>query len=333
MMVVTGAAGHLGAALVRALLAQGQPVRALVRSERRALAGLDVELVEGDLRDADSLRRAFAGAEVVYHAAAQISLSSREWDSLAATNVQGTQHVVQACLSAGVRRMMHVSSIAALVDTPRDRPVDEQNPLVSAMQPFPYGYAKALAEREVRQGIAAGLDAVIVRPTAILGPYDFRVGSTNQLIVNAATGQMPVGLAGGCDFVDVRDVAAGALRAAAVGPCGADYLLGGEWATTMDVARRVAALTGAPPPKGEIPLWAARGLALAGEAWGQLTGATPRLTRAVLTSVTGNPQISHARAERELGYAPRSLDTIIADTVVWFEEAGILPRRAVASLA
>jgi dihydroflavonol-4-reductase len=327
MMIVTGAAGHLGAALVRALLAQGRQVRALVRSERRALAGLNVEHFEGDLRDAASLRRAFAGAEVVYHAAAQISLSGRDWPSLVANNVQGTQHVVRACQEAGVRRLVHVSSVGALVDTPRDRPVDEQNALVDTMQPFPYGYAKALAEREVRQGIAAGLDAVIVRPTAILGPYDYRVGSTTQLIVRAATGQMPLGLPGGFDFVDVRDVAAGALRAAEVAPCGADYNLSGEWAATLDVARRVAALAGAQPPRGALPLWVAHGLAVAGEAWGQLTGATPQLTRPTLATVTRNSQISHARAARELGYAPRKLDAMIADTLAWFQEQGIVPRR------
>jgi dihydroflavonol-4-reductase len=333
MIVVTGAAGHLGAALVRALLAEGRSVRALVRSERRALVGLDVELVEGDLRDAASLRRAFAGAEVVYHAAAQISLGGRDWAALAAINVQGTRHVIEACLHAGVRRLVHVSSIGALMDTPRSRPVDERNELVRTARPFPYGYAKALAEREVRQGIAAGLDAVIVRPTAILGPYDYRVGSTTQLIVRAATGQLPVAIPGGFDFVDVRDVAAAALRAAATSPCGADYLLGGEWAASVDVARRVAALTGAPPPRGMLPMWAAHGLALAGETWGQLTGSTPQLNRAVLATVTSNPLVSHERAGRELGYTPRSLDITIADTVAWFQEAGILPRRAVPRLA
>jgi len=330
MMVVTGAAGHLGAALVRALLAQGQPVRTLVRAERRALRGLGVELAEGDLRDSASLRRAFAGADLVYHAAAQISLSGRDWASLAANNVEGTRNVVRACREAGVRRLVYVSSIAALVDTPRDRPVDEERPLVAAARPFPYGYAKALGEREVRQAVAQGLDAVIVRPTAIVGPYDYRVGSTTQLIVRAATGQMPMSLPGGFDFVDVRDVAAGALRAATVAPAGADYILGGEWASMLDVAQRVAALMGTPPPRGSLPLWAAYGIAAAGEAWGWVSGKQPQLTLPTLVTVTGNPQISHARAARELGYAPRPLDASIADTVAWFQEQGILPRPAIA---
>jgi dihydroflavonol-4-reductase len=242
--------------------------------------------------------------------------------------VQGTKHVVQACLGAGARRLVHVSSIGALVHTPLDRPVDEGNALVSSIGRYPYGYAKALAEREVRQGIAAGLDAVIVRPTVILGPYDFRVGSSNQLIVGAAAGQIPVALPGGCDFVDVRDVAAGALRAAEVAPCGADYMLGGEWATTLDVARRVAALTGATPPKGTLPIWAARGMALAGDLRAQLSGAKPQLTSAALAAVSGNRQISHARATRELGYSPRGLDATLADTVAWLQEQGVLPRQS-----
>ncbi|ADV65889.1 NAD-dependent epimerase/dehydratase family protein [Deinococcus maricopensis] len=248
MVIVTGATGHLGAALIRALRAQERPVRALIRQDRRALEGLDVECAPGDLHDERALRRAFEGGDVVYHVAAHIALGHDAWPTLHAVNVHGTRNVVNACLAAGVRRLVHVSSVAALVGKPHATPVDEARPLVSSPHPFPYGYSKALAEQEVQRGLDAGLDAVIVRPTAILGPYDHRVGSTTQLVRRAALGEMPVALPGGFDFVDVRDVADGALRAETRAPRGADFILSGTWASTLDVARRAAALTGARPP-------------------------------------------------------------------------------------
>ena len=334
MVVVTGAAGHLGAALVRALLADEQPVRALVHRDQRALAGLDVTLMRGDVRDVAALTHAFAGAEVVYHTAAHISLSFTDWTDLQAINVLGTRHVVQACQAAGVRRLVHVSSIGALVDTPLQQPVDEQRPLVRTKRPFPYSYAKALAEREVQHGIATGLDAVIVRPTAILGPYDYRVGSTTQLVVRSATGQMPVTLAGGFDYVDARDVARGAIAAAQVAPRGASYNLSGHWMSLLDVATRVAAATGATPPRGTLPHWLAYPIAMVGELRARVTGVPPQLTRPALHMVRGNRQISHVRATEELGYRPRPLDDTIIDTVRWFESMGVLAsaRRSAPSL-
>ena len=173
-VVITGAAGHIGANLVRALISQGRHTRCLVHVNSRAIDGLATEMVQGDVRDLDSLCRAFQGAEVVYHLAACISLSMNDWPVLESVNVTGTRNVVEACLRTGVRRLVHFSSIHALVQEPLSIPVDESRPLVGSRRYPPYDRSKAAAEIIVRRGIEQGLDAVIIYPTAIIGPYDYQ---------------------------------------------------------------------------------------------------------------------------------------------------------------
>jgi dihydroflavonol-4-reductase len=212
MIVVTGAAGHAGANLVRALVAKGRPVRALVHLDRQALEGLDIEVVKGDICDLDSLLGAFEGAEVVYHLAARIAISNEPWSLLEAVNVSGTRNVVEACLSCGVRRLVHFSSIHTMIDRAGDIPVDESNPLVESRHYPPYDRSKAAAEREVRRGIERGLDAIIISPTAIIGPHDYKPSHFGEALLRLANGRLPALVAGGFDWVDVRDVVQGAKR-------------------------------------------------------------------------------------------------------------------------
>ena len=155
-VVVTGATGHVGANLVRALVAKGRPARSLVHVNRQAIAGLDIETVQGDVCDLESLCRAFNGADVVYHLAASISLSMDDWPRLEAVNVIGTRNVVEACRRCGVRRLVHFSSIHAMVQEPMSTPVDESRPLVESRRCPPYDRSKAAAEREVQRGIGTG---------------------------------------------------------------------------------------------------------------------------------------------------------------------------------
>jgi len=156
MIVVTGAAGHAGANLVRALAAEGRPVRAIVHLDRRALEGLDIEVASADILDPASLRRAFKGAEVVYHLAARIAIANEPWSLLEAINIVGTRNVVEACLDCGVRRLVHFSSIHTLADSTNNSPVDESSPLVESRRCPPYDRSKAAAEGEIGRGIARG---------------------------------------------------------------------------------------------------------------------------------------------------------------------------------
>ncbi|MHB1318978.1 MAG: NAD-dependent epimerase/dehydratase family protein [Anaerolineae bacterium] len=326
-VLVTGASGLVGASLIRALLAQGREVRALVHADRRALAGLDVEQFPADVRDPESLARAMAGVDVVYHLAASISVAADGAPAIASINVLGTRNVVTACLNGSVRRLVHFSSIEALRQEPLDQPMDETRPLVDgdgAATASPYGHSKARGEREVEAGIARGLDAVILNPTAIVGPYDFKPSYAGQALIQLARGRIPALVPGGFDWVDVRDVVAGAIRAERSAPSGTRYLLSGHWHTIREVAQLAASMTGRSAPLITVPLGLADVAAPLLLQVALRTGTPPIYTRATLRMLAGNRQVSHARAERELGYTARPLEASVRDALGWFREAGYL---------
>ena len=326
-VVVTGAAGHLGGCLVRTLRARGQQVRALVHRDRRALEGLDVEVIAGDVMNEESLRHAFSGADVVYHAAAYISISMGEHQRLHEINVVGTRNVVEACLHCGVKRLVHFSSIEVLECEPLCEPVDESRPLVQSQSALPYASSKAAGERQVRQGMARGLDAVILYPTAMIGPYDYRQGFPNAGLRAICEGRLWALVEGGFDWVDVRDVSKGALHAAERAPAGARYILSGHWASLHDLALLAREITGAPVPRLVCPMGLARVGAPFVTAACHLLGKQPLYTSAALVPLAGNRNISHARAANELGYRPRPLRRTVVDTMQWFESMGVSARQ------
>jgi dihydroflavonol-4-reductase len=323
-VAVTGATGHVGANLVRTLIAKGIPTRCLVHLSHRAIDELDVEKVQGDLRDLDSLCRAFQGVDVVYHLAASISLSMDDWSRLEEINVNGTRNVVEACRRAGVRRLIHFSSIHALTQEPYNTPVDELRPLVDSRGCPPYDRSKAAAEREVRRGIEKGLDAVIIYPTAVFGPYDYQPSFFGEALMSIAKRKLPALVTGGFDWVDVRDVVAGALLAEAKAPPGARYLISGHWVSMYDIAKIMAEITGLNTDKFVCPLWLANLGAPFIEGYGNLSHKRPLYTSVSLRALKSNRHISHERATRELGYQPRAFRETLADTLRWFEANGHL---------
>jgi len=326
--VVTGATGHVGANLIRSLLAQGRSVRALVHVDRRAVEGLNVELVEGNVCDLDSLCRAFQGAEVVYHLTARISLLMNEWPRCQQINVGGVRNVVEACLRCGVKRLVHFSSIHAFAQEPKNIPLDETRHLVDSSRCPPYDRSKAAGEREVRKGIERGLDAVIVNPTGIIGPYDFKPSHSGEVLLSLARHKIPALVNAGFDWVDVRDVVEGAMRAEKLAPTGERYLLSGHWASIGDLARMVEEAGGAAAPRLVFPLWLASVGAPFTTISALMSGKRPLFTQVTLMALKGNKNISHEKATRELGYQPRPLRETIVDTLNWFEANGQLIRGA-----
>lgn len=318
--VVTGATGHIGANLVRTFIAEGRHVRALVHVNRRAIDGLDVEIAEGDVRDLESLRRAFDGADVVYHLAARISLSLGDWPLLEAVNIAGVKNVVEACLQCGVRRLVHFSSIHAIVQEPLDLPVDESRPLVESRRSPIYDRSKAAGEKEVRQGIERGLDAIIVSPTGVIGPYDFEPSYFGEALLSIACHKLPALVGGGFDWVDVRDVVSGAMRAERLAPTGAKYLLSGHWVSVPDLATVVEKITSVSAPRWVCPLWLAHAATPFTVAFARLTGGRPFFTSDSLRALKSNRNISHERASRDLDYNPRPFRETIVDTLRWFQE-------------
>jgi dihydroflavonol-4-reductase len=329
---VTGATGHVGVHLVRTLLARGDRVRTVVRRRTvhgvpwtDGLEGLSVEMAEANLGSVDALTAAFAGCELVFHAAARISITRRDAAEVRAVNVQGTRNVLAACRAAGVRRVVHFSSIEAIEPRPWDRPVDEDRPGVDASRGSPYALSKASGEREA---LAAGngLEVVVINPTAIIGPLDFRPSLLGRAVVAMARGRLPMLVEGGFDWVDVRDVAAAAAAAAERAPAGRRYIVGGRWASMGELAALVCAQVGRTPPRLVCPYALARAWAPISSAVNQFLGREPLFTASSLEVLRGNHHVSHERAARELGYCPRDLGETVADTVEWFRQAGYLPR-------
>ncbi|MBN1945979.1 MAG: NAD-dependent epimerase/dehydratase family protein [Bradymonadales bacterium] len=328
-VAVTGASGHVGGNLIRALIQQGNQVRALVRADLRALEGLAVEQVKGDLLDRGSLDRCFDGVEVVYHLAGHITLSRKTAAEGRQVNVMGTRNVVEACLARSSVRLVHASSIHALVQRPLDQPLDETRPLAEGEGYLQYDQTKALGEREVLAGVKRGLDAVIINPTAVIGPYDFKPSAMGQVLVEIHQRQLPALVKGGFDWVDARDVATGAMAAARRGRTGERYLLAGHWASLEQLAALVEEVTDTPTRRFAVPVWLAYvGLPFV-TLYCRLRGFRSWYTRETLRVIKdSNPNIRRDKAERELDYQVRPLVETVADTLRWFERAGLIhPRR------
>ncbi len=319
----------VGGNLVRALLEKGRTVRVLVHEDRRALEGLDVEVVQGDIRNLEQVLQAVRGVEVVYHLAAEISLEMNTWPQVEAINVLGVRHVVEACQRCGVQRLIHFSSIHALRPEPLDQVLDETRPLVvtdriggDGVRIPPYDRSKALGELEVRRGMDQGLNAVILEPTAVVGPWDFKPSYFGRALVLMARGKMPALVAGGFDWVDVRDVVAGAVQAEQAAPSGAKYLLGGHWHSVREVAVLAAGTTGRRAPIFTVPRQLAEAAAPAMALLARLQGGEPIYTKVALRALESNRQVSHDRAAQALGYTARPLAETIGDTLHWFEANG-----------
>ena len=306
---VTGATGHIGAYLLRALLKEDRQVRALVHNGQEGLEGLNVDICRADICDPISLERAFTGADVVYHLGGQyFSLSMNEWPGVEAVNVFGTSNVVEACLKCGVRRLVYFSSIHSINQTPLNLPVDEQRSLIDGNSCPPYDRSKAAAARLVREGIEHGLDTVILSPTAIIGPHDYRLSYMGEVLLSLARGRLPALVEGGFDWVDVRDVVDAALRAEREAPLGTKYLLSGKWTSVKELADMMESISGTPAPKMTVPAWLASRSAPAITFFNHLTGTRQLYSTASIKALNEcNQHISHERASRELGYNPRSL--------------------------
>jgi len=328
--LLTGATGFVGSAVARALIGAGFPVRALVRpgSPRFHLGDLDLEFVEGDLRDAASVSRAVKGARYAFHVAADYRLWARDPHEIFAANVDGTRNIMQAALRAGVERVVHTSSVATLGLRPDGTAADESNPLSEAQGIGAYKRSKIAAERLVEAMIAReGLPAVIVNPSTPVGPRDVKPTPTGRIIVEAACGRIPGFVDTGLNLVHVDDVAAGHLAALEHGVVGERYILGGANVTFADMLADIARLVGRKPPRLRIPRAAVMPIAYAAEALARFTGREPFATVDGVRMAKHRMFFTAAKAERDLGHRSRPYMAGLEDAIHWFRENGYLDRK------
>lgn len=326
--LVTGANGFLGAAVVRQLLAAGWSVRAFVRprSDRRNLAGLDVDVREGDITDRASLDRALAGGcAAVFHVAADYRLWVKNPDPMYRANVEGSVNVLEAAAHAGIARMVYTSSVAVLGIRADRKPADEDTSVALGDMIGAYKRSKFLAEEAVRRR-AAELEypVVTVNPSTPIGPRDVKPTPTGRVILDAAAGRMPAYVDTGLNLVHVDDVARGHLLAHERGRPGERYVLGGEDMTLKQILEAVAGVTGRAASNVRLPHWSVWPAAVGAEALARITGREPRVTRDGLRMSRKHMYFSSAKAERELGYTWRDPRSAIREAIDWFRDEGYL---------
>jgi len=322
MILITGATGHIGNVLVRKLLARGEKVRALILpgEDCTSLNDLELERIEGDVLDLPSLRRAFRGTRLIYHLAGIISIMPGKNPIVQRVNVQGTRNVIRAAYEAGVQRLVYTSSIHALFKSPHGTTIDENTPFDPEYTLGAYDQSKAEASLLVMDAACLGMDTVIVCPTGVIGPYDFRGSEMGNLILDAMQSKPQFCVDGAYDFVDVRDVAEGMILACEKGHRGESYILSGERLEVAGLMTIVQKVSGIRNRLIKIPMALARFAALFSPLYYQISKSKPRFTSYALATVTSNSNISNVKAKRELGYKPRPLSVSITDTVQWFQE-------------
>jgi dihydroflavonol-4-reductase len=328
-VLVTGASGFVGSAVAAKLVERGFSVRALVRatSPRSHLAGLDLDYVQGDLRDAATIRPAMAGVRYLFHVAADYRLWARDRNEIVVNNVTGTRVMMEEALHAGVERIVYTSSVATLAVQRDGTSVDETVPLEELKAIGAYKRSKVAAERLVERMIAQqGLPAVIVNPSTPIGPRDVKPTPTGRIIVEAARGRMPAFVDTGLNLVHVDDVAQGHLAALDRGKIGERYILGGQNVQLSEMLTVIANLIGRRPPRVRLPRSAIVPLALAAETLARFTGREPFVTMDALRMSRYRMFFTAAKAERDLGFTARPFTDALTDAIRWFRDAGHLKR-------
>lgn len=322
---VTGATGFVGSAVVRALLQRDHEVAVLARpgSDRSNIADLDVQIIEGGLGDKAALERGVAGADSVFHVAADYRLWVPDPASMYAANVDATQTLMELCLRHGVTRVVYTSSVAVLGINADGSPADENVPATLEDMPGHYKRSKYLAEQQVKRLIEEhALPAMIVYPTAPVGPRDIKPTPTGRTVLDAARGRMPAYVDTGLNIVHVDDVAEGQLLALERGQPGGRYILGGEDMTLGQILAVVADIMGRQPPRIRLPHKAVLPLAHAAEAWARLTGGTTQITVDAVKMSQKKMFFSSDHARETLGYAPRPAREAIEAAIRWFRDQG-----------
>ncbi len=338
---VTGATGLLGNNLVRLLLERGVAVRALARSRAKAerqFAGLpagdgpgELAVVEGDMTSVAAFAPALRGAGVLYHTAAHFRDSYKggsHWPALHRVNVLGTRDLLAAAYAAGVRRVVHTSSIAVL-DGPRGATVDETMPRQEPERDD-YYRSKMFSDREVLRFLDAHPDlwATFVLPGWMHGPGDVGPTSAGQTVLDFVRGRLPGVVPGSFSFVDARDVALAQIAAAERGRRGERYLAAGRHMTMAELFRALERVSGVAAPTRRLPVPLLYALAAAGELLARTTGRPALLSLAsvrILLQENERSRFDPAKAQGELGVTFRPVEETLADEIAWFRAHGMLP--------
>jgi dihydroflavonol-4-reductase len=322
-IAITGTSGHIGANLCRALINKGHEINALLHTDDRAILGLPINIIKGNVTEINSLDDLIRGVDIVIHAAAYISVNQHNDQLVIDTNVNGTRNIIAKCLEHKVKRLMHFSSIHAFNAFPLDQPLDETRDLV-VKHTYIYDNTKAASEKLVVEAHANGLETIILSPTSVIGPFDFKPSMVGRSLINIYKKNVPALIEGGYNFVDVRDLANATINAITMGRPGEKYLLSGKWHSIKEFGDIIEKVSGVKRPWFICPIWLAKlSLPLAKLFLNdQIRLIFNKQTLEILEA--GHRNISSAKASKELNFTCRSLEESITDSFHWFKENGYL---------
>jgi len=319
---VTGATGFIGASIVRELLHDGREVRVLVRpnSILSNLKGLDVELWKGDLLDSAALRSGLKGCDVLYHAAADYRLWTRNPEEMYHTNVGGTAAVLEAAIENNISRVVYTSSVGTLGNLGDGTPGNEETRVSLADMVGPYKKSKFLAERDAEKFVARGLPLVIVNPSTPVGPWDIKPTPTGKIIVDFLKRKMPAYLDTGLNLIGVEDCARGHILAEQKGCTGRKYILGNANMSLRDIFMMLKEITGIQAPKVRLPYSPVLVAAWLNEGLSKVTGREPLIPLAGVRMAAHHMYFDSGRAVSELGLSQRPVKEALERAVDWFRK-------------
>lgn len=322
MILVTGATGHLGNVLVRKLVESSEKVRVFVypKDDLKPLEGLEVEMSWGDIRNLEDVENACNGVETVFHLAGMISILPWRNKAVEEINIKGVENILKACKKYKVKRLIYTSSVHAFSEPEPGSIITEETPIDPRKTKGAYGKSKALATLKIMNAAKAGLDAVVVCPTGIIGPYDFKLSEMGKFFLRFLTSKLKYGVSGSFDFVDVRDVAEGLIRAWKYGKSGQFYILGNKNISIKELLKLLSEYTG---KENKVKILEKNTAYLVSTIITVLQCAfrkKPIFTPYSVHALTRNYVFSHEKAKRELGYNPSPLENTIRDTLNWLIE-------------
>ena len=319
--IVTGAIGHLASTVIEQLRKQDCDIRGLILPSEQGLDDDIIHYYKGDVTRPETLDQLFeglAGKEtIVLHLAALISIQDKVSPAVYNVNVNGTKNIIAKCEQYGVKRLVYVSSVHAIPEPDKITTIEEVRHFSKDTVEGAYAVTKAEATQAVLDAGKRGLDVVIVHPSGITGPGDLGRNHLTQLMQMYLHHKLPMGVKGGYDFVDVRDVADGIVSAIEKGRSGECYLLSNRYVPISELLECMRLATGRKGKKGCCPLWLAKAVAPIAETWARLTKTRPIFTKYSLKTMEANGHFCHDKATMELGYHPRDIKITVADTMAF----------------
>ena len=325
LYLITGAAGHLGSVITRKLVETGKLVRALAIPNENHLPE-KTEIYFGDVCDKESIRPCFENLNgcnlIVIHCAGIVSIASKFNQAVFDVNVTGTKNIVDLCREYNVSKLIYISSVHAIPERPAGITMTEITEFNPDRVVGLYAKTKAEATAYVLNAAGQGLNACIVHPSGITGPYDYGRGHITTLVIDYYKQRLTSGVNGGYDFVDVRDVADGIITVCDKGKHGECYILSNKCFTVCEILTMLHEITGKKKIKSFLPLWFVKATAPLAELYYKILKQPPLFTAYSIYTLNSNALFSHQKATTELGYTTRDMKETLSDTVNWLKENG-----------